>query len=106
MDSTFHYINAAPQWQIINKGNWYELEENCRKLALRENLDLDTYTGTSGVSELPHIETDILVRLYITGGQNKIPVPEYFWKILHDTTRNLGVAQHSIWTTPLRLLPM
>lgn len=30
--ATFHYINAAPQWQIFNGGNWASVEENVRSL--------------------------------------------------------------------------
>lgn len=32
--STFHYVNVAPQWQILNEGNWQRVEENVRKLLL------------------------------------------------------------------------
>lgn len=28
--ATFHYINAAPQWQIFNGGNWVHIETSVR----------------------------------------------------------------------------
>ncbi len=30
--STFHYINAAPQWQVFNGGNWVNVESDVRNL--------------------------------------------------------------------------
>ena len=54
-DATFHYVNAAPQWQSFNGGpgpsstsparNWATLEDNCRLLAVERGLDLMVYTG-------------------------------------------------------------
>lgn len=34
--STFHYINAAPQWQIFNGGNWEQVENLARKILVED----------------------------------------------------------------------
>lgn len=33
--ATFHFINAAPQWQTFNAGNWERLETGLRELLVR-----------------------------------------------------------------------
>jgi DNA/RNA endonuclease G (NUC1) len=43
---TFYYINVAPQWQIINNGNWDRLETDVQLLAAKKMEDLEVYTGT------------------------------------------------------------
>lgn len=44
--ATMVFVNAAPQWQTFNGGNWNSLEINVRALAGRLNRDLIVFTGT------------------------------------------------------------
>lgn len=44
--ATMVFVNAAPQWQTFNGGNWNSLEINIRALAGRLNRNLIVYTGT------------------------------------------------------------
>ena len=44
-DSTFFFINVAPQWQSFNGRNWNTFEQACRNFAVDRNLDLVVYTG-------------------------------------------------------------
>ena len=64
MDSSFHFINVAPQWQCFNGSNllqiiccwnivipgfnWNYFESSCRNFAVERELDLVVYTGTIG----------------------------------------------------------
>ncbi len=52
-EATYYYTNTAPQWQGINNGNWKDVEHTVRKLADKTGLDLEVWTGTLGVLELP-----------------------------------------------------
>jgi DNA/RNA endonuclease G (NUC1) len=38
-EATYYFINAAPQWQSINNGNWKDVEYTVRKLADRTGRD-------------------------------------------------------------------
>lgn len=92
--STFHYVNVVPQWQIINGGNWKTLEWNIRQLADKRRLNLKIYTGTHGVSTLPHEETneDIQLYLYVTKDSKSIPVPQFLWKLVYDPNKKEGAV--------------
>lgn len=43
--ATFYYVNAAPQWHKFNAGNWNDIEESVRRLAIKRKLALTVYTG-------------------------------------------------------------
>ena len=45
MDSTFHYVNAAPQWSTFNGGNWNNMENGVRDFVVERNIDATVYTG-------------------------------------------------------------
>lgn len=93
--ATFHYVNAAPQWQTFNGDNWNTLEADVRDYAEENELDLKVYTGTYGVSTLPHEDTkeEIPLYLYVDDNGNKaIPVPELYWKVVYNPETKQGVA--------------
>ncbi|GJQ78069.1 hypothetical protein Trydic_g16000, partial [Trypoxylus dichotomus] len=92
--ATFYFVNAAPQWQTFNGQNWNYLEQNVRDFASRRGLDLIEYTGTYGVTTLPHAVTgqDTELFLYVTDSTKAIPVPRLFWKVLYDPIRKAGVV--------------
>lgn len=93
--STFYYVNAAPQWQCFNNGNWKTLEENLRSFASKQKLDLVVYTGTYGISTLPHEETgeETQLFLYVTSGRDSaIPVPKFFWKFVYEPKSKNGTV--------------
>lgn len=93
--STFYFINAAPQWQCFNNGNWKTLEENLRSYASKQKLDLVVYTGTYGIATLPHEETgeETQLFLYVVDGKGAgIPVPKFFWKFVYDPKTKKGTV--------------
>lgn len=91
--ATFHFVNVAPQWQTNNGGNWNTLEMNVRSYAADAH-DLIVYTGTYGVTTLPHSETGEEMPLYLfeENGVTALPVPELYWKVAYEPSTQKGVA--------------
>ncbi|KAG7305564.1 hypothetical protein JYU34_009647 [Plutella xylostella] len=96
--STFFFINAAPQWQPFNAGNWNWLEQNLRARIGVARYRTMVYTGTFGVSQLRD-QAGRLVDIYLHRDANnnpQVPVPLYFYKVVYDESRQLGTAFVSI----------
>jgi hypothetical protein len=77
--STFYYLNAAPQFHAFNAGNWLKLEKSIRMLASVSGK-ITVYSGIQGVLNLHNNNNRINIYL---DDQNELPVPEYFWKVVH-----------------------
>lgn len=88
-DATFYYANTAPQWQEFNGGNWQKLEAGIRRLAADKKNDLTVYTGVQGVLKISGKE---LYLTETTSGRKTIPVPQIFWKVVHNEKSNRAVA--------------
>lgn len=88
--ASFFYVNAAPQWQIFNEGNWLSVESVLRNEAKRQALDLEVWTGTYGVQSLKDAEGR-QKELYLAE-DNRIPVPELFWKLVYDPKSETAIA--------------
>ena len=73
--STFYYINAAPQWQTFNSGNWLSVENSVRSLAEDQGRELVVYTGTNGVMRLKDEEGDE-VDIFLYPEEGRLPVPK------------------------------
>ncbi|XP_053687665.1 uncharacterized protein LOC128737126 [Sabethes cyaneus] len=88
--ATYFYINAAPEWQIINVGNWIRVENAARAVAARLN---DTVTVFTGVYEILTLPNDAGQPVPITLSENsQLEVPKWFWKVLHHVNSNSAVA--------------
>ncbi|GAB0086879.1 hypothetical protein DMENIID0001_010830 [Sergentomyia squamirostris] len=80
--ATEFYINTAPQFQVINQGNWLRVEKHVRDLAETLQDDVTVITGVLGILKLPN-QNGEQKKIYL--GDGVIPVPEIFWKIvLHE----------------------
>lgn len=93
--ATFHFVNVAPQWQTNNGGNWNTLEMNVRDFVASNGIDVLVYTGTHGVTTLPHEVSGTPVELYLYVDQNNnngLPVPQYYWKVVYNPSTKEGVA--------------
>ncbi|KAG5888062.1 hypothetical protein JTB14_010038 [Gonioctena quinquepunctata] len=94
--ATFHYVNSVPQWQTFNANNWFFFERNLRVYASSNMVDLIVYTGTYGITTLPHQSTGKEIPLYFFNQQNNqnksMPIPELFWKIAYDPLNQAGVS--------------
>nr|XP_022913471.1 uncharacterized protein LOC111424224 [Onthophagus taurus] len=72
--ATFFYINAVPQWQQINNGNWKALEGDVRDMAAQSSNFLNIYTGAVGISEF------FQKQLFLCNKQ--LPVPKFVYKVV------------------------
>lgn len=96
--SSFYFINAAPQWQPFNAGNWNWLEQNLRARIGAAGYNTMIYTGTFGVSQLRD-QNNRLVDIYLHRDANnnpQLPVPLYYYKVVYDASRRIGTAFVSI----------
>ncbi|XP_034825570.1 uncharacterized protein [Maniola hyperantus] len=92
--STFYFINAAPQWQPFNAGNWMRLEINLRRRIAAAGYNTVIYTGTFGVTQLRN-SAGRFIDIFLHSN-NRVPVPEYFYKVVYDASRRRGTAFISI----------
>jgi len=103
MDSSYHFVNVAPQWQSFNGGNWMYFENGCRDFVDQRGIDLVVYTGTHGVCELEDINGN-MVEIFLYNG-NELPVPRYYWKVMIDEEANAGVAVVGVNNPHLTSIP-
>ncbi|XP_049307982.1 uncharacterized protein LOC105226713 isoform X6 [Bactrocera dorsalis] len=78
--ATFYYANAAPEWQVVNSGNWRSVENAVRDIASKQSYLL-VFTGTLGVLELRNSPTDQYTNIYLDENQT-IAVPKWFYKVV------------------------
>lgn len=91
--STFWYMNAAPQWQTFNAGNWNTLEMSVRNFVARRKSDVEVYTGTYGHMTLKDVNgNDTPIYLYVNGSRKVFPVPKFYWKVIYDPASEKGTA--------------
>lgn len=93
-DATYYYINAAPQWQSFNNGNWKSLEFGVRNLAIDRNVNLKTFTGTYDILTLADVN-GVQKPIYLAkdaNSNNVLPAPKYYWKVVHDPVSNTATA--------------
>lgn len=110
--ATFYYINAAPQWQPINAGNWEWTEASLRSFVGAESVEVEVITGTIGVLQLPDCNNK-LIDIYLNVGGKNIntnqncvkpprpladkgirtnPVPMFFYKMVVNKAARTGVV--------------
>ena len=74
MSESFYMSNMSPQAPQFNRGIWSKLEKQVRHFATKEKR-IVVVTGPI----LPAEKT-------ITIGTNKVTVPQYYYKVIYDTT--------------------
>ena len=77
-EGTYMYSNVVPQWQVVNNGNWRDVEEAVRARAKLRRSTMQVFNGTMGVLKLRGR------MLWLV--KDSIPVPEYLWKLVVDST--------------------
>lgn len=93
--ATFYYINAAPQWQTFNSGNWLQIEVGIKYYIAKRNIDTDIYTGTHGISTLTDVhgkEQEIYLALNEKLGAHQMPVPRFYYKIIIAESIQAGIV--------------
>jgi len=73
---SYMYSNVVPQWQVVNNGNWRDVEEAVRARAVLKGSNMQVFTGTKGVLRLRGKELWLV--------KKSIPVPKYLWKLVVD----------------------
>ncbi|XP_075159494.1 uncharacterized protein LOC142232730 [Haematobia irritans] len=92
--ATFFFVNAAPQWQAFNAGNWERVEDGVRKFVVDRNMTVDCYTGIWGVTTLPDVN-GIPRELYLAFDENNnglIPVPKIYFRVVIDRATKKGIV--------------
>ncbi|XP_035794559.1 uncharacterized protein LOC118467790 [Anopheles albimanus] len=88
--ATYFFINVAPQWQIINAGNWLRIENAVRKVVIRLNDTVRILTGVHDVLELPNTEGH---KVTITLGENGlVEIPKWLWKVVIHEPSNSAIV--------------
>lgn len=92
--ATFYLLNASPQFQTFNAGNWAKIEESVRSLAMKRNVLLDVYTGTYGTLIFLdiHNHSQSFYLNYDENNNGLVPVPEIFFKVVIEQESQRGVA--------------
>lgn len=90
--ATYFYLNVAPQFQVINQGNFLKVEKIARNLAASLKSDLQIVTGTFGVLKLKNVKTGQWKSMFLDTENEKIAVPEYYYKILFDPSSNSSLV--------------
>ncbi|KAJ6648590.1 hypothetical protein Bhyg_03820 [Pseudolycoriella hygida] len=88
--STYFYINASPQFQSVNSGNWLRVENLARKLAQSYNVDMEIWTGMYEILKLENSRGE-LEMMYLSAN-GKYPVPKWLWKIVKNTSTNSAIV--------------
>lgn len=92
--ATFWLINASPQWQSFNSGNWERIEQGVRQLIADRDIIADIYTGTYGILEYKNLFGQS-TQIFLSVDQNNnsvVPVPKLFYKIVLNLDSTVGVA--------------
>ena len=91
--STYWHLNTAPQWSKFNAQNWGRLEVSLRKLASKRAIDLEVYTGVHGLLHSKHVNgTSVPLYLHANQTHRAIPIPKFYWKVVHEKTSNRAIA--------------
>lgn len=93
--ATYYFINAAPQFQAFNNGNWKHLEAKARGLAAKTGRKLTVYQGTQDIltyEDSEGSETELYIDYTTKGVKTSLPIPLYFWKVVYDEKNQQGVG--------------
>lgn len=93
--ASFYFLNAAPKWHSFNEGNWLSIEMDVRRYVTNTRRSVEVYTGTYGISTLPHEKTGEEIELFLfvdENGDRAIPVPQLFWKAVYEPVSRTGTV--------------
>ncbi|XP_030572939.1 uncharacterized protein LOC115771393 [Drosophila novamexicana] len=92
--ATFLFINAAPQWQTFNAGNWARVEDGVRAWVTKNKKHVDCWTGVWGVTTLPNKDgkQTSLYLAYDHNGNGLIPVPKLYFRVVIEPTSKKGIV--------------
>ncbi|CAD7006238.1 unnamed protein product [Ceratitis capitata] len=92
--ATFLFINAAPQWQVFNAGNWARIEDGVRAKVSKAQWYVDCWTGVYGVTTLANangVQTPLYLA-YDSNNNGLIPVPKLYFRVVIERTTKKGIV--------------
>lgn len=93
--ASFYFLNAAPQWQTFNGGNWATLEDHLKRYIDRKNINAEIYTGTYGIltyNDTRGATREIFLASDRRTNDNRIPVPKAFYKVVLVPETRSGIV--------------
>uniref|UniRef100_A0A182HW10 DNA/RNA non-specific endonuclease/pyrophosphatase/phosphodiesterase domain-containing protein n=1 Tax=Anopheles arabiensis TaxID=7173 RepID=A0A182HW10_ANOAR len=93
-NATFWFLNAAPQWQNFNAGNWERIESSVKTFVAARNIRVRVYGGTYGVQTLADGNGDHreIFLDFNANGRTRLRAPKVYYKILHNEAQNSGIV--------------
>uniref|UniRef100_A0A182MPX5 DNA/RNA non-specific endonuclease/pyrophosphatase/phosphodiesterase domain-containing protein n=1 Tax=Anopheles culicifacies TaxID=139723 RepID=A0A182MPX5_9DIPT len=92
--ATYFFINAAPEWQVVNGGNWLRVENAARKVAAQLNDTVHVYSGVYDILQLAG-KNGRPVSLSL-GDDGSVEVPKWLWKVIVHQPTGRGIALISL----------
>lgn len=92
--ATFLFINAAPQWQVFNAGNWERVEDGVRAWVSKNKMNVNCYTGVHGVTTLANVN-GVQTPIYLSKDANNnglIPVPALYFRVVIEPATKRGIV--------------
>ncbi|XP_011502648.1 PREDICTED: uncharacterized protein LOC105366035 [Ceratosolen solmsi marchali] len=92
--STFFYINTVPVWKSIRDQNWNLVEQIVRKVASKQPIELDVWTGGIGNLTLNNSQGNATTITLATNGEGNdvVPVPRFLFKYVMNKIANTGIV--------------
>uniref|UniRef100_A0A182YBI7 DNA/RNA non-specific endonuclease/pyrophosphatase/phosphodiesterase domain-containing protein n=1 Tax=Anopheles stephensi TaxID=30069 RepID=A0A182YBI7_ANOST len=93
-NATFWFLNAAPQWQNFNAGNWERIESSVKSFVAMRNIRVRVYGGTWGVQTQANGNGDHqqIFLDFDANGRRRVRAPMVYYKILHNEAQNSGIV--------------
>ncbi|XP_053670165.1 uncharacterized protein LOC128720516 [Anopheles nili] len=93
-NATFWFLNAAPQWQNFNAGNWERIESSVKSFVASRNIHVRVYGGTYGVQTQADGNNDHheIWLDFDPNGRTRLRAPKVYYKILHNEAQNSGIV--------------
>ncbi|XP_053675638.1 uncharacterized protein LOC128725886 [Anopheles nili] len=93
-NATFWFLNAAPQWQNFNAGNWERIEAAAKTFVALRNIRVRVYGGTYGVQTQADGNGDHqeIFLDFNANGRTRVRAPKIYYKILHNEAQNSGIV--------------
>uniref|UniRef100_A0A182JWX9 DNA/RNA non-specific endonuclease/pyrophosphatase/phosphodiesterase domain-containing protein n=1 Tax=Anopheles christyi TaxID=43041 RepID=A0A182JWX9_9DIPT len=93
-NATFWFLNAAPQWQNFNAGNWERIESSVKSFVAARNIHVRVYGGTYGVQTQADGNGDHreIFLDFDPNGRTRLRAPKVYYKILHNEAQNSGIV--------------
>ncbi|XP_059608101.1 uncharacterized protein LOC132255944 [Phlebotomus argentipes] len=91
--ASFYFINAAPQWQTFNGGNWERIEDGVRRFVADRGIEVEVYTGVWGVLHMADVNGNPQPLFLVPDATNpRIPVPKFYYKVVFEPRTSSAIV--------------